>query len=222
MSVRFIAVIVCVFVCPAAATAAVIFTETMGPNATNSTSAAEFDNPSLTFAFTGTANVRQWSGTADTKALYANASNGRYANVATASDPASFSIGGIDTSGYAAGTLDLSFGVRGASGFGNGSSPGSSEFFVKYSANGATPQELLVNYLSFTATNSWRFVTVSNTPLPITTSLTLYFWTISFPGYRVDDVSLAGDLAQSPEPGGLVVLVATAACALLRRTRAVA
>jgi hypothetical protein len=176
---------------------ATILSENMGTvTATTSIASNTFQN-SGTYTYSGTGDVR--STTASTG--YTGASGS--ANVfLTNSNSPTFSIGSIDTSAYAAGSLVLSFGATKST-----SAATLTEMVVSYSTDG-------VNFTSLTfpaqgTGTAWRVITLdaaSNASLPVSSTLTLR-WQNTSTSYqaRIDDVTLTGTAV--PEPSAAVALV---------------
>lgn len=171
--------------------AATVFSENMGTVSTTTAIATHdanggFQN-SASYTFTGLGDVR--SSTVSTG--YTGASGAANIFLTANATPRTFEISGIVTTGYT--NLSLSFGA-----FKSTTASNMTELAVEYSTDGIT-----WNALTFPAqatgsgTASWRLVTITGGTIPATANLRLR-WTntaSSGPQFRVDDVSLTGDLA---------------------------
>ncbi len=111
-----------------------------------------------------------------------------------------FEISGIDTTGFIAGTLDLSFGLRK-----NVESSDASELKLEYRGDGSTFTTLPIPAQPTGAgTTNWRLITFTDTALPITSNLTLrWTQTGTGPQFRLDDVALSATAI--PEPATLAL-----------------
>lgn len=169
-----------------------IFSENMGsPTGTTAIASNAFQN-SGTLTFSGTGDVR----ISTSSTGYAGASGS--GNVfLTNNGTAYFQISGINTTGYAAGSLDLSFGA-----FKSTTASNMSELSLQYSTDGSTWLSLSIPaQATGSGTANWRLISFADTALPISSSLFLK-WTNTGTGpqFRLDDVILSGSLTAVPEP----------------------
>lgn len=188
---------------------AAIFTETMGtPSATTSiTLYTGFSNPGV-LTYAGTGDVRT-----TTPSTYSGASASGNVFLTNTSLPRTFIISSISTIGYTPGSLDLSFGV-----FKSTIPSTLSDFALDYSTDGAAWTSVSIPVqASGTGTAVWRLITLTDTAIPISSTLSLRFSnTATATQYRIDDVKLDGSAI--PEPASLG-LAAIAIIGLGRRRR---
>ncbi len=176
----------------------IIFSENMGtPSATTSISGNVFQNASL--GFSGTGDVRNTT----TSSGYIGASgNGNL--FLTAGSSANFVISGIDTLGYASGSLDIFFGA-----YKSAIASSMSELLLEYSDNGGSYISLaLPAQPTGSGTANWRLISLTDIPLPITSNLSLRWTNTAASGgsqFRLDDVTLSGTSAV-PEPSSYALL----------------
>ncbi|MDD5260475.1 MAG: PEP-CTERM sorting domain-containing protein [Methylacidiphilales bacterium] len=185
-------------ICAAQLNGQIIFSENMGtPTGTTSISANVFQNSS--FGFSGTGDVRSTT----TSGGYIGASgNGNI--FLTAGSNANFVISGIDTLGYASGSLDLSFGA-----YKSAIASSMSELVLEYSNNGGSYVSLaLPAQATGAGTANWRLIDLIDTALPVTSNLSLRWTNTAALGgvqFRLDDVMLSGTSAV-PEPSSFALL----------------
>jgi hypothetical protein len=178
----------------------VVFSENIGaPSATT-----------LIPNYTGWENngVLQFRGTGDVRTSlastgYAGASGG--GNVfLTSNSSRTFEIFAIDTSDFLAGSLDLTFGAHKNANAANMNT----DLVLQYSTDGLSYSNLaFAAQPTGTGTSTWRSISIVDSSLPITQTLFIK-WTNNSAGtqYRIDDVSLKGDLSSIPEPSSFAVL----------------
>jgi hypothetical protein len=177
-----------------------VFSENMGsPTATTAVASHTFKN-SGNLTYSGTADVRN---TLSNAGEYTGASGG--GNVFfTGSASSSFTISNIDTTDFAPGTLDLSFGA-----FKSTTASDMTEFQLGYSTDGTTYTPLTIAAQpTGTNTASWRLISFTNTAIPISSTLSLRWVnaaSASGTGFRLDDVVLSGD--PIPEPSSLAAVI---------------
>ena len=195
----------------------VIFSENFGtPSTTTSIGSYTGYQNFGALTFSGTGDVR----TATPSANYSGASGG--GNVfLTNNGVASFTIGGIDTPTFQAGSFNLSFGA-----FKSTIASTMSELSLAYSTDGTNYTALLLPTQSTgSGTASWRSITLTSLAIPNTATLSLR-WTNTGSGspnpqFRLDDISMSGTLAAVPEPSTYAAIagVAMLGAALWRRAR---
>jgi MYXO-CTERM domain-containing protein len=190
------------------AQAAVIFSEDMGSAATTTQIADHTFQNSGTLSYSGTGDVRNTTPSTG----YAGASG--LGNIFLNTGGRNFLISSIDTTGYIPGTLDLSFGAHKST-----AASDMSELQLHYSTDGTLFLPLAIPAQpTGTGTANWRLVSLEDTTIPISSSLTLR-WTnsaASGPQFRIDDVTLSGTVI--PEPAALGML-GLAGVTLIRRRR---
>lgn len=191
------------------ASAAVVFTETMGSVASTTIldheSADRFDNDTYTFSGSA-AEIRTTSASAG----YAGAGGGANAYL-PANASSTFQISGISTSGFTVGSVGISFGAYKSS---TGSNMTTLVF--EHSSDGTHWTAIgIPAQTTGSGTANWRLLSFSNTGIPITPTLHLR-WTNTDTGtaFRIDDVVLTA-IPETPS----AALGALGVFALLRRRR---
>lgn len=200
--------------------ATVIFSETMGtPSATttfvNYESADGFDNDALTFS--GTGDVR----TSTASSGYVGASGSGNAFL-TNTGVNNLVISGINTTGYEAGSLDLTFGAYKSTIASN-----MSELVVEWKVTSDSTWTALsfATQPTGSGTAVWRLVSITGTAIAISSDISIRFTnTSTTPQFRLDDITLGGTVASSgvPEPStyGLIAgMTALAGGAMQRRRK---
>jgi hypothetical protein len=198
---------VCLAISGTNAGAAIIFTESLGTvTATTAIATHEtnngFDNDDLTFS--GTADLR--ATTASTG--YAGASGSTNVFL-TSNTSRTFRIDGISTEGFTVGSIGISFGALKSTTTSN-----MATLVLDFSTNGTdwTPLALPAQPTG-SGTANWRLVTLSDTSIPISPTLSLRWTnTDATVQYRIDDITLV------PEPAA-VLLGGLGFLGLLRRRR---
>ena len=193
------------------AEAAVIFTESFGTVAEITPIAAHesangFDNDAFTFS--GTGDLRNTT----TSSGYTGASGVANLYLTTTGTP-SVKIVGISTIGYTAGTIGISFGAHKAA-----IASDMTTLVFEYSTDDSVWTQIgIPAQATGSGTTGWREVSMSNTSIPISSTLSLR-WTNSdsTSAFRIDDVTLSG----IPEPGTEALGAFGLAVVLGRRRRA--
>ena len=191
--------------------AAVIFSESLGTVSGTTTIASHevadgFDNDAFTFS--GTADLR--ATTASTG--YAGASGSANVYLTTSGSPR-FTIAGVSTLGFTVGSVDVSFGA-----YKNSVASDMTTLVLEYGTDGSGWTALGVPAQpTGTGTTGWRLISLSDTSIPITSTLFLR-WTSSDTStqFRIDDVTLSGTAV--PETSA-AVLGSLGLLGLLRRRR---
>jgi hypothetical protein len=194
---------------------ALIFSENFGtPSGTTAiASYTGWQNPSLTF--TGTADIRSTSASSGYSGSSGSGNVFWTNGTATAR---TFTIAGIDTSGFVSNSFDISFGAIktvSASNF--------SDFSLSFSSDGVNFTGItLPTQASGSGTNVWRLISVNALTLPTVSNLRLRFSQVgvSSNNYRIDDFALNG-VAAVPEPTSMVLvgLMGVAGVAVRARRR---
>lgn len=189
--------------------AAVIFTESLGVvSATTAISAhqtaAGFDNDALSFS--GTGDLR--SSTASSGYTGSSGSTNAFL---TNNGTANFSISGISTAGYDAGTVGLAFGAHKSTIASN-----MTTLVLEYSTNGSAWTAIAIpSQPTGTGTANWRLLSFASTAIPISSTLSLRWTnTDTTNAIRIDDIQLTA----IPEPTA-AVLGSLGLLGLLRRRR---
>lgn len=193
--------------------AATIFTESLGTvTATTAIAAHEtangFDNDDLTFSGIGDVRTSTPSTTAPS---YAGASGTTNVFLNSAANR-SFQIDGINTNGYEPGSVTLSFGAHKST-----TASTMATLLLDFSTDGINWTNLPYTQPSGTGTAVWRLVTLEDTAIPTSPTLSLR-WTNTDASvqYRLDDIQLSA----TPVPETSATLLgALGTLALLRRRR---
>lgn len=163
-----------------------IYSENMGTaTATTPIASNTFQN-GAPIAYSGNVDVRP----SNASTGYANASGGANVMVNTASKY--FTISGIDTKKYV--DLVLSFGQR------KGTNAASNDLVVEVSENGTDWTKLSYTRPTGSGTSTWAIVTPTGT-IPSTETLSIRFTGTTTTEWRIDDITLTGNLDTSLSVG---------------------
>lgn len=178
-----------------------IFKETMGAGTTGpvAVSANTFANTNLTFS--GNIDLR----TTTASSGYAGASGGLNAFFSSSGTGGTktFTISGIDTTGYEASSFVLSFGAKKSTNAAN-----LTELKVGFSVDGVSYTDITFpGVATGTGTTApYYLIEISNLTLPTVSSLSLQFSkAVGNPEIRLDDISLSGTVSAVPEPTSMVL-----------------
>ncbi|MEZ4755256.1 MAG: lamin tail domain-containing protein [Flavobacteriales bacterium] len=166
-----------------------IFSENMGTvSATTAIATHDANNGfqnSAAYDFTGTGDVR----TSTASSGYTGASGAGNIFLTNTSNPRTFIITGINTEGFV--NMTLSFGANKSTTISD-----MSELVVEVSTDG-----IAWNALTFPAqptgsgTTNWRLVTITGGIIPSAATVSLRWSNTGGPQFRIDDITLAGELA---------------------------
>lgn len=187
----------------------IVFYESFGvPDGTTVIADHAFDNADLSFS--GTGDIRSSLASSG----YDEASGDGNAFL-TGGDNRFIAISGIDTSGFAAEDLRLSFGA-----YKSTTASDMTELVVSFSSDGEAFTDLTFDAQpTGSGTANWRFVSISESAvIPAVPSLTLRWLNSaesSSPQFRIDDVTLTA----VPEPSVYAALFGVLALMLVLRMR---
>ncbi|MFT3785639.1 MAG: PEP-CTERM sorting domain-containing protein [Tepidisphaeraceae bacterium] len=167
------------------ARATVVFSEDMGVPSSTSIASNVFQN-SGRLSYSGTGAMS--SASPSTGAYTGASGNGNVLLNATLG--LNFQIASIDTTGYAPGSLDLSFGA-----YKSGTTSDMTDLLVSYSTDGQSYTTIPAPAQpTGTGTAIWRLISLNDTAIPVASTVRLRWTRISSTTtYRVDDVTLSGD-----------------------------
>ena len=163
------------------------FTENMGTPSGTTTIASNLFQNSAPVTFLGTADVRNTT----VSTGYANASAGGNVFFTNPGNP-SFIVSGINTSNY--NNLVLKLGQHKSTNAGN------NELTIEVSSDGVLWNNLTYSRATGTGTANWTLITPSGS-IPSASNLRIRFTnTLATAQFRIDDISLTGNLVTKPEP----------------------